>query len=481
MPLQPRLLLVDDDPSMCELLHVRLAKRGFDAPWQTSATRALKQLGAEAFDVVITDMRMAEMGGLELCDRIVSNHPETHVVLMTAHACVDAAVAALRARAHDFLVKPFEIDALVTTIESAWHLRRARRALAVPSQDGSVAAREWGEIVGLSTPMVELRELVARVATVDTSVAITGESGTGKELIARAIHRLSMRARGPFISVNCAAIPETLIEAELFGHTRGAYTDARSERRGLFLDADKGTLLLDEIAELPLHIQAKLLRALQERAIRPLGSSIERPFDVRIVSATNRNLAEMVRQGHFREDLYYRLNVVEVCVPPLRNRGDDILRCARHFVARFSSAFGKNVQDLSTEAATRLLAHSWPGNVRELQNVMERGVALTRSDHIAVEDLPEPLQRYCRIPRFEFGREMEALASLEDMERRHIAAVMRATGGNRTAAAEILGVDRRTLLRKTGPVREKVKDNATRTRGSPGAVDGIEKRRRARP
>jgi two-component system, NtrC family, response regulator AtoC len=438
---------------MCELLHVRLTKRGYDAPWQTSAPKALDLLQKEHFDIVVADVQMSEMDGLEFCERVVSNQPDIHVILMTAHASVERAVAALRARARDFLVKPFEIDALVAIIESAQLRCRAQASCAVSSASFSDPGQhpEWASIVGASEPMVLLRTLVARVAAVDTSIVITGESGTGKELIARAVHQSSQRSKGPFVAFNCAAVPETLLEAELFGHTKGAFTDARSDRPGLFLEANGGVLFLDEIGELSLSMQPKLLRALQERCVRQVGGSREISFDTRIVAATNRNLETMVRQGQFREDLYYRLNVIEVPVPPLRARGDDILLCAQHFVERFAKAFGCNVRGLSREASERLLAHSWPGNVRELQNVVERAVALTSSQQITVADLPASLRRYRKNNVSYGGIDEAALFSLEEVERRHIQAVMLATGGNRTAAASILGVDRRTLLRKETP------------------------------
>ncbi len=447
MPSLPRLLLVDDDPSMCELLHAGLTRRGFDTSWQTSAIKALDQLRVEEFDVVITDLHMEEMDGLELCDRIVSNRPDISVVMMTAHGRVDAAVAALRARAHDFLIKPFELNALVAIIESVSRDKRVRQTISLP-QPAYPMSDKWPDFVGASPSIIELRDVVARVAAVDTSVLVTGESGTGKELVARAIHQSSRRAKGPFVALNCAAVPETLLEAELFGHVKGAFTDARSERQGLFVEARGGTFFLDEIAELHLHLQPKLLRAIQERVIRPVGSTQEVPCDVRIITATNRDLGVMVRQKLFREDLYYRLNVIDVHVPPLRERDDDVLLCAQYFVERFAVALGKPIRGLSPEAAGKLLAHAWPGNVRELQNTIERAVALTRTDHITVDDLPEFLRRYNRAPVRQIGSSSDSLVSLEELEWRHICAVMEATRGNRTAAAEILGVDRRTLLRK---------------------------------
>ena len=438
-----RVLLVDDDPSMCELLCLRLSKRGFDVAWHTGGAEALARLLAEDFDVVVTDLQMEGMDGLELCERIVANRPDVPVVVMTAHPGLSTAVGAIRARASDFLVKPFEIDALVASVQNATRERRARSGIAPAPVHAE--PDEWSDLVGASPAMKELRDLLLRVASVDASVVITGESGTGKELVARALHRRSTRARRPFVALNCAAVPESLLESELFGHVKGAFTDARSERQGLFEQAQGGALLLDEVGDLHEHLQPKLLRALQERVIRPIGSGREIPFDVRILAATNRDLRALVSTGRFRDDLYYRLSVIDVHVPPLRERGDDVLLCAQHFVQRYAAAFDKKVTGISPEAAKRLLGHAWPGNVRELQNTIERAVALTRHEQIIVDDLPQPLRKYTR---GRTGLAPATLASLDEVERFHITAVMTATGGNRTAAAEILGVDRRTLHRK---------------------------------
>jgi two-component system, NtrC family, response regulator AtoC len=448
-----RLLLVDDDQSMCELLHARLTKRGFETRWLTSAAKALVDLRSHDYDVVITDVHMREMDGLEFCDRVVSNCADTHVIVMTADSCVDAAVAALRARAHDFLVKPVPFDQLVSTIESACKFRKARAAQ--PVQRVLPGLHDWADLVGASEAMDALRTMITQIANVETSIVITGESGTGKELVARAIHQRSGRGKGPFVAFNCAAIPGTLMDAELFGHAKGAFTDARIDRAGLFAEANGGVLFLDEIGELPLHLQPKLLRALQERSARPLGGNREVLYDVRIVAATNRNLEKQVKDGLFREDLYYRLNVIQVHVPPLRERDGDVLLCAQHFVEKFARACGKTVSGINPSAAKRLLQHSWPGNVRELQNAIERAVVLTRSEQISVEDLPEHLRRYNCGFRLAAVPGVEGFVSLEQLERAHIMAVMKATGGNRTAAAEILGVDRRTLLRKEAALGSK--------------------------
>ena len=447
----PRLLLVDDDVSLCELLFVRLAQRPIEVVCRSSAEQALEQLKNEPFDVVVTDVVMEGMSGLELCDRIAASKPDLPVVVMTSHSALDVAVGALRAGARDFLVKPFDTEQLFGALDAALEWRKARRALASLPPHAMRRDHEI-EIVGASPAIEELRELLARVAVVDATVLLMGETGTGKELVARGIHRASPRRKGPFVAINCAAVPDNLLEAELFGHTRGAFTDARSERRGLFEVAFGGTLFLDEVSELSLHLQPKLLRALEERVIRPVGASREVPLDVRIVAATNRDLARLVREGRFREDLYYRLRVVDVTVPPLRDRGEDVLLCAQHFVHAYSRAFGKEIEGISSDVARILLEYRWPGNVRELKNSIERAIALARTRCVAVEDLPEALRRFRDAPARPTP-DAGPIESLEAVERRHIARVLDATHGNRTAAAAILGMNRRTLQRKAARYR----------------------------
>jgi DNA-binding NtrC family response regulator len=307
------------------------------------------------------------------------------------------------------------------------------------------------ELLGESPALERVREQILRVADLDTSILISGESGTGKELVARALHRQSRRCRGPFVAINCATLPENLLESELFGHVRGAFTDARESRRGLFVEASGGTLFLDEIGELPLTLQPKLLRVLEERRVRPLGSGQEIDCDVRILAATHRDLSEAVREGGFRTDLYYRLNVIQLELPPLRARGNDILLLAQTFIAEFAGRFGKSVTGLAEPAAARLLAYPWPGNVRELRNVIERALALTRHDRITVEDLPEHLRQPSNnlpVPGSSVDDGPLALLPLAEMEQRYIDRVLNQVQGNRTLAARILGIDRKTLYRK---------------------------------
>ena len=442
-----RILIVDDEQSMCELLEVDLRMRDFKTAWFTVAEKAFQALSKESFDVVLTDLNMPGVGGLDLCERIVANRPDIPVIVMTAFGSLETAIAAIRAGAYDFVTKPIEMNLLGVTLNRAVQHRNLQEKVKLLSE--AVARSErFGDILGSSAPMQELFDQLARFADSETSVLITGESGTGKELVARAIHRQSRRAEKPFVAVNCAAIPDTLLESELFGHAAGAFTDARGERKGLFLQAEGGTLLLDEVGELPLTMQPKLLRALEGNVIRPVGSDQEVPLDVRILTATNRDLETAVEDGRFREDLFFRINVIQCDLPPLRARGTDILLLAQHFLEIFASREKKQVTDISKAVAEKLLSYAWPGNVRELRNVIERAVALTRYDRLGLEDLPEKICNYRSSQVFIGGEDPTELVALEEIEQRYILHVLQSVDGNKTLAARILGLDRKTLYRK---------------------------------
>jgi len=441
-----RIFIVDDDRSMCEMLEADLRRRGHDPAWETAADAALQRMQTEEFDVVLTDLKLPGIDGIELCRRIAASRPDVPVVVLTAFGSMETAVAAIRAGAYDFVTKPVDLDILALALGRALDHRALREQIKILSREGEPGP--CGDLVGESPPIRELCRQIERVAGTEASVLITGESGTGKELVARILHDRGARHAGPFVAVNCAALPESLFESELFGYRRGAFTDAHQDKRGLMPESDGGTLFLDEVGDIPLVVQPKLLRALEERRVRPLGATAEVPFDARVIAATNRELDEAVEEGRFRDDLYYRLNVIQLRVPPLRSRGTDILVLARRFVAQFGGRTGKPVGGIAEPAAERLLSYAWPGNVRELRNAMEHAVALARRDRITVDDLPERIRAYEPRAMPMGGGDPAELASLDEVERRYIRHVLDAAGGNRSMAARILGLDRKTLYRK---------------------------------
>jgi two-component system response regulator AtoC len=442
-----RILIVDDDVSLSELLDKELQKRGFETTCTTSAARAFELLAVQDFDAVMTDLMMCGMSGIELCERIVANRPDVPVVVITGFPSLEVAIAAIRAGAYDFITKPVDIDILKLALDRAVQHRHSRREIRRLRQ-ATQESQRFERLLGHSPAMTRVYDLLDRIADCEASVLITGESGTGKELVARALHARGRRRAGPFVAVNCSAMPEALFESELFGHAKGAFTDAKAVRDGLFVRAHRGTLFLDEIGDMPLTLQPKLLRVLQERRVRPVGSDEEVPIDVRLVVATNHDLESAVECERFRGDLYFRINVVNVALPPLRARGGDILLLAEHFLGRYASRAGKSVEALSAAAAGRLMAYSWPGNVRELQNCLERAVALARYEEIIVEDLPERIRDYRTSHVLVASEDPSELVPMEQVERRYIQRVLEAVGGNKTLAAKILGFDRTTLYRK---------------------------------
>ncbi|MBK8011455.1 MAG: sigma-54-dependent Fis family transcriptional regulator [Deltaproteobacteria bacterium] len=448
MTLSKQVLVIDDDRDMCELLQRGLSKHGFGVEWHLECSSALSALAQQDFGVVVTDLKLGQASGLSVCERLASDRPNIPVVVITAFGSMESAIAAIRVGAYDFITKPLDVRALALTLDRAiQHATLREEVTRLRRQVENV--RDTKPIIGESPSMRVVYDLVDRVSASDVTVLVTGESGTGKELVARSIHERSERRDGPFVAINCAAVPATLLESELFGHVRGAFTDAKNARDGLFLEANRGTLLLDEIGEMPIEMQPKLLRALQERKVRPVGSNAEREFDTRIIASTHRDLEANVAQGRFREDLYYRINVVRIPMPPLRERGHDILLLAQDFVARIARRSGKpNVVGLSQSCAEKLLDYDWPGNVRELENCIERAVTLTRFEQITVEDLPEKIRALDMPPGFLESTDPRQMPSLEDLERRYIHRVLAAVGGNKTQAALVLGLDRRTLYRK---------------------------------
>ena len=435
-----RVLVVDDEPGLRQSLGLLLTDAGYAVTAESDGQRALERALAEPFDLVLCDVRMPEMDGLTFLRAYRSRGGSALVIMMSAYGGEDAALAAMKEGAYDYLPKPFRPDEVVLTLRKAEERERLGREVAGLRAQLAAGPAERGLIVE-SRPMRAALELVARVAEHNTTVLITGESGTGKEMIARAIHRASPRAARPFVGINCAAIPESLLESELFGHVRGAFTGASADKAGLFDQADGGTLLLDEIGELPGPLQAKLLRVLQEGEIRRVGDQKTRRVDVRVLAATARDLAAEAAAGRFREDLFYRLNVVAIELPPLRQRREDIAPLARHFVARLAQRFGRSLV-LSDAAVAWLEAQEWRGNVRELENAIERAAVLTDTDGLEPGD-------FSRAPRATPHAPAGTLKDLaEAAERQAIAASLEESGGNRRAAAKRLGVSLRTLFYK---------------------------------
>lgn len=445
------ILVVDDEPEQGLLVGEFLEQWGFTAKVVTTAEAALLVVEQQRITTVIADIHLrGGMSGLTLCARMRELAPEVPVIVLTGAVNLDTAIAAMRAGAYDFVVKPVEPDNLRVAVSRAVE-RSELRAEVHRLRVEVDANKPIHGMLGNSAPLREAVSLVRRVAGSETTVMVTGESGTGKELICRAIHDQSARADKPFIAINCAAMPPNLLESELFGHVKGAFTDAKRTRPGLFVQAEGGTLFLDEIGEMPLEMQAKLLRVLQERKVRPIGGDEEIAVDCRLVCATNRDLEVEVEQGRFREDLFYRVNVVGIHMPPLRARGSDVLELAQHFLNRVAKRADSPVFSISVEAARRLLDYDWPGNVRELENCVERAVALSRGNELMVDDLPNKVRNFESSRMVGDGDDYAALTSLAEMEHRYVRKVLVAMGGNKSQAARVLGIDRRSLYRRLEP------------------------------
>jgi two-component system response regulator HydG len=449
------ILIVDDDDDTAILLRDSLRKRGFAVDAVNSAQQCLEHLRTDPADVVVTDVQMSGMSGIELCQELRQRYPDLLPLVLTGQGGLDTAIAAIRAGAYDFITKPVKVDALAIAVSRALEhlgLKREVKRLRLYAENLPIDG-----MAGSSPAIRETVEMIRRVADSDATVLVTGESGTGKELVARALHNLSSRRDQPFVAVNCAAMPAPLLESELFGHLRGAFTDAKRSRAGLFVQAGGGTIFLDEIGEMPIEMQVKLLRVLQERKVRPVGGDEEIPFEARVVTATNRDLETEVEEKRFREDLFYRINVVAIPVPPLRARAGDILLLAQYFLKRIAGRTNKPVQGISGPAARLLMDYDWPGNVRELENCMERAVALCRLDEVTVDDLPAKVQEHQSSKIVITTESPGELITLDEMERRYVRQVLNAVGGNKTHAARILGIDRRSLYRRLEEPRHDAK------------------------
>ncbi len=472
-----RVLIVDDEQNLRHMLQTLLKREGYEPVGVASVEGALRELEGRPYDVVITDLRMPGQSGMDLVDEIRARGLSTTVVVMTAYGSRDIAIEAMKRGAYDYISKPFEADEMVLLLRKAEERERLFRENQTLHRQIRAGGQEpepgLGDLVARSRQMLDLFRTVRKIAEFKTTVLIGGESGTGKELVARAIHRLSPRAQGPFIPINCGAIPDSLLESELFGHRKGAFTDANRDRKGLFEEASGGTLFLDEIGELPLPLQVKLLRVLQEGEIRRLGDSQDIKVDVRVVAATARDLTAEVGRGAFREDLFYRLNVFALHLPALRERREDIPLLVEHFLARMNARMGLSVTGASAEAMRLLEDYAWPGNVRELENCVERAIVLCEGSQIEVDTLPERLLRAAGSPP---ATAADAAVSDDDLSikrasrRSEEALIRRAllkTRGNRTRAAELLEISHRALLYKIKEYGINIGRGA-REAGSPG-------------
>jgi two-component system response regulator HydG len=448
--LKAKILIADDEADLRDLLQDDLEANGYETAVAIDGRAALAHLERqqEVIDLLLTDVRMPGLTGNQLLARMRELRPEAPVIVMTAFGSVEQAVEMVKAGAFQYLTKPFQTDELLKVLEAALSQSASQREQAKVRRQLPVAP---ARIVGASKPMQELFKMIARAARGASTVLITGESGTGKELVARSIHEMSER-KGDFVPVNCAAIPAELIESELFGHTGQAFTGAKQARAGLFEAADGGTIFLDEVGELPLMMQPKLLRVLQEGTVRRVGADQEKKINVRVVAATNRDLETEIQAGRFREDLYWRLNVIHLDIPPLRERPFDIPLLVEHFLNKAAEVAGRPALNVTPEALATLTAYSWPGNARELENAVERAIALAEGAHLTPEDLPERIRNSGQSSLL-LTQARQQRMTLSELERAYILETLRLTGGNKSRAAELLGFDRRTLHRKLDEYR----------------------------
>jgi two-component system response regulator AtoC len=443
-----RVLVVDDEENIRLVLRTLLKKHGYDVEVADGGEAALERIDTFGPDVILTDVRMPKMGGLDLLATLKAKQCAATVIVMSAYGNIDLALEAMKAGAYDYVSKPFKPDEIVLALRKAEEresLRRENRALREQIRQDN----EFESILAKSPQMVEIFRTIQKIADFKTTVLVSGESGVGKELVARAIHSRSSRKNSPFVAINCGAIPENLLESELFGHKRGAFTDATSDRRGLFEEAHGGTLLLDEIGELPLNLQVKLLRVLQEESIRKLGDTKDVKVDVRIITATHRDLGAETKAGRFREDLFYRINVLPIAIPPLRQRREDIHLLIDHFVAKNNARLGTHIRGLAPDARKLLMDYSWPGNVRELENTIERAMVLADAEILQATDLPERIREALDPVQMQLASgELSIKKTVAAIEETLIRRALTKTKGNRTRAAEVLEISHRALLYK---------------------------------
>jgi two-component system response regulator AtoC len=443
-----RVLVVDDEENIRLVLQTLLAKKGYEVRTATNAEEALRLASEAQPDFVLTDVRMPGMSGTELCRELRERWPQISVIVMSAYGSVEQALEAVRGGAYDYVAKPFKHDEILFALAKAEEhetLLRENRAL----KDAARGGEGFSELLGQSSAIQQVFKLIAKVADYRTTVLIQGESGTGKELVARALHKRSSRRDKAFVAINCGAIPDALMESELFGHKRGAFTDAHADKPGIFQEASSGTLFLDEVGELTLTLQVKLLRVLQESVVRPLGGGKDVTVDVRVIAASVRDLAKEVAEGRFREDLYYRLNVLQIVVPPLRDRIEDVSLLIDHFITRNNARLGTKIRGIDPRAKKLLLGHAWPGNVRELENLIERAVVLCEGDVLMPEDIPERIHApEDAVAQVLASGEVSIKRATRVIEEALIKRALDKTRGNRTAAARLLEISHRALLYK---------------------------------
>ncbi len=438
-----KVLVVDDDLEMCALLSDVLQGEGFTVVTTGDSLEASKIIKREDFDLIISDLKMKGLKGLDLLEEAKKVLPLTPVIIITAFGTIESAIQAIKMGAFDYITKPFQMDELILTVKKALENRFLKKEVIRLKKE--VESRyQFHLLIGKSPSMQKIYDLVERISDTSANVLISGESGTGKELVAKAIHYNGSRKHGPFIAVNCAAIPETLLESELFGYKKGAFTDAKADKRGLVFEANEGSLFLDEVTETAYALQAKLLRVIEEKNVRPLGDTNSYLIDVRIISSTNRNIKSLIQQGRFREDLYYRLKVIDIELPSLRERKEDIPLLIKFFIDKFNNEMKKGISGISEDALKVLLNYSWPGNVRELENVIQRAITLAQHEVMLPEDLPS-FEEWAENP---FEKALREGYTLDRLEKEYIRKVLIKVGGNKSRASEILGLDRKTLYRK---------------------------------
>jgi DNA-binding NtrC family response regulator len=439
------ILAVDDDVNMLAMLEKFLKRAGYTVDTTSDSIKAMSLIDEKNYDIVITDIQMPRATGMDLLKRVKELQKDTMVIMITAFGSVDSAVNAMKAGAYDYVSKPFNIDEILALLERATQQRRLQREVELLRQEVE-RKYSFSNIIGKSKAMQDIFALIQQISHARSNVLITGRSGTGKELIAKAIHYNSDRRGSPLVTVNCSAIPESLLESELFGHEKGAFTGAITSRRGLFETANGGTIFLDEIGDMPLGSQSKLLRVVETGEVRPVGSDDVKKVDVRVIAATHRDLRELVKHDQFREDLFYRLNVISIHVPDLKDRTEDVQILVEHFMKKYGEQFGKPNIRITHEASACLIKYSWPGNVRELENVIERSIALSSGEEVDAKDLPE------HVFQMKPGDLIDDLATenmpLTEVEKRYIVKVLQRTNWHQSKAAQILGIDRKTLYRK---------------------------------